>query len=244
LRVASIERRRQALEHLVEQRTQALAAVNRQLVEASHTDPLTGVSNRRAVYQRLPQRLSERSHAASPGCLVLVLMDLDHFKSINDRHGHAAGDQVLQQLATRLGQFAEPAAELIARWGGEEFLLLFEGGAPGGPATLLQALRRHLVAEHFVLADGTTLPLTASFGFVEMPCRLDQEPVLEWERWLELADQALYRVKAGGRDGWAGYRPTTRTRTANICTGARPDAQTLVAEAQLEWLASLPASAG
>lgn len=243
-KVGSLERRRLALEHIVEQRTEALAQVNRQLVEASRTDPLTGVSNRRAVYQRLPQRLSERSEGSGDTGLVLVLIDLDHFKSINDRYGHAAGDRVLQHMATLLGRFADPAAELIARWGGEEFLLVFEAQARGAVALLLERLRESLVAERFDLADGTALRLTASFGFVEMPSRLGGEAVLNWERWLELADDALYRVKASGRDGWAGYRPTQWTQAEKVSSGARPDVQTLVAEGQLQWLSSIPAPRG
>lgn len=162
-----------------------------QLRLLSERDPLTQLANRRHFRQLMQER---RLDAAYEG--ALLLLDIDRFKRINDRHGHAAGDAVLVEVARRLGQTVR-ADDLLVRWGGEEFLL----AAPGLPAERLP-----LLAERLLQAVGSApidtpagpIPVTASIGHASFP--LAGAPVLGWERGLGLVDAALYQAKRQGRN--------------------------------------------
>lgn len=161
------------------QRGQLLAAR-----QAARQDPLTGLANRRAG----EERLAELAHAGRP--FTLVVFDLDHFKAVNDTHGHAVGDRVLQMTA-RLSRELLPPGGVATRWGGEEFLLILPPLEPGALRTLLDALRARLAREHVEGVRG----VTASFGVaVSAP----GEPP---ERVVSRADAAMYAAKARGRDG-------------------------------------------
>ena len=115
------------LERLVDERTEALAESNRQLEQASLTDPLTGLRNRRYVTQQLPVDLEyygrERATPPRDDAVVFAMLDLDHFKQINDAYGHATGDRVLEETARRLKALVR-SGDYVVRWGGEEFLLV------------------------------------------------------------------------------------------------------------------------
>ena len=122
-------RQRTALEDQVQARTRELHAANARLEKASQTDPLTGLRNRRYLANQIPADLAyydrERKRSGDyDQVLVFALVDLDFFKRVNDQHGHRAGDQVLLQVAQVLGSLAR-SSDYLARWGGEEFLLVF-----------------------------------------------------------------------------------------------------------------------
>ena len=124
----ALTQRRVVLETIVAQRTDALAAANQQLEKASYTDALTGLRNRRYLQNQLPQDLAfyRRKGADSyeaDHILLFLLVDIDHFKVINDSHGHAGGDRVLQQFSTLLGELVR-VGDYVTRWGGEEFLIV------------------------------------------------------------------------------------------------------------------------
>jgi diguanylate cyclase (GGDEF)-like protein len=160
---------------------------------ATH-DALTGLLNRRALDERLPA-LARRC-AAQGRPLSLALLDIDHFKQVNDQHGHAAGDAVLARLAGVLAR-ACPRPALAARWGGEEFLVAWPGLAAPAAAEVLAWVRRQLQAGPPVDAPdaGTALPSpTVSAGLAQ---HRDGEPL---QALIERADAALYRAKAAGRD--------------------------------------------
>ncbi len=154
-------------------------------LEAAVTDPLTGLRNRRYAMRHLEGLLR------SGGAAVLVL-DVDHFKSINDRYGHPAGDEVLRQLTSRLtGQLR--AADVISRHGGEEFLVVLANEPADYALAVAERLREAMGAEPFTVPGGS-LPVTVSIGLVVAPAGLDPEGAIA------AADTALYRAKAGGRN--------------------------------------------
>lgn len=154
------------------------------LERASRTDPLTGAANRRHLYERL------RTVSNPPWALVLI--DLDHFKRINDEYGHDAGDRVLCETVSRLAR-AFPPPDHVVRWGGEEFLVVIEHERPD-LARVLTDLLNCLRTEPMTLADGTSLTVTCSCGAVLLA------PFADWTDAVASADHALYRAKASGRD--------------------------------------------
>jgi diguanylate cyclase (GGDEF)-like protein len=157
----------------------------------AETDPLTGVANRRLFLETLQQECRNTVHRGSS--LSLLLIDLDHFKSINDRFGHPAGDAVLSVVAERL-QSCLRSEDLLARYGGEEFSILLPATTP--EEALLCAERiRTAIASSPVAIDGVQLPLTASIGVSTLQCGSTDLTLL-----LKQADLALYRAKAEGRN--------------------------------------------
>ncbi|TBR14557.1 MAG: GGDEF domain-containing protein [Lysobacter sp.] len=215
--------RQEALESIVAQRTQDLALVNRQLEEASHTDPLTGLRNRRYIGAQLPADLSfyDRQTAAQDDerkAMLFALVDIDHFKLVNDRYGHAAGDLVLQQFAVVLSGLVR-TGDYVARWGGEEFLLVFRPMRQRNVSIIGERIQAAVSGHPFDLGNGLVLPLTCSVGLSQYPIVHDDDGAqLSWESMIELADQALYYVKANGRNGWASFRPTAKTHVDRLLT--------------------------
>lgn len=169
-----------------------MTRVNRRIREVAARDALTGLLNRRSVLAATAVGDARRRRDRA---LALVLIDVDHFKRVNDTHGHAAGDEVLRQVAARL-RHGLRGDDLIARWGGEEFLLVLHGAGLDAAAALAERQRR-LVAELPVVLPQTAAPLvvTVSAGVSVVA---DGERTLEAA--LERADRALYRAKAAGRN--------------------------------------------
>jgi diguanylate cyclase (GGDEF)-like protein len=221
--------RAEALERLVQQRTADLAEANRQLREASLTDPLTALRNRRYLSQQIPKDLAfyGRELKRNPELgqvIVFALIDIDHFKRVNDEHGHAAGDHVLQQFAELL-QAQVRSGDYVARWGGEEFMVVFRPT----PLEYVPVLGRRLceasAKRQFEIGGQRRIPVTCSIGLVEYPLFSDGETSLDWEQLVELADRALYRVKRAGRNGWGAYRPRPGVAMAGIVEALRIDEQ-------------------
>ena len=203
--------RRIALERLVQQRTRDLQQANRQLEAISLTDPLTGLHNRRYLTRQLPADIAYYQRmpgfAAGVDVLAFALLDIDHFKSINDGHGHQAGDHVLQTVAHRLRTLSRDG-DYVIRWGGEEFLMVFRPM----PRHELHALGRRIctaIAAQPIEVAGAHLQVTASLGLIGYPPFATAPDLLGWEQLVSLADRALYEVKANGRNGWALYEATT-----------------------------------
>jgi diguanylate cyclase (GGDEF)-like protein len=164
------------------------SARQRELLRAlARTDGLTGLLNQHACRERLEVELAAATGAGRP--LGLVLIDLDHFKAINDDHGHAEGDTALQAVAERLKSTAR-ATDVAARLGGEEFALILPGA---GPAHALVAAERARAAISEIRVGERTL--TASAGVATCP-----ENSHDAGRLLELADRALYSAKRAGRN--------------------------------------------
>lgn len=176
---------------------------NRQLLEAYRTiqelalrDPLTGAANRRAFNERLRFEAERGARMKSP--LVLVMLDLDHFKKVNDDYGHETGDKVLVAVTAVLMRSVRPY-DLVARVGGEEIALLLPGTELERGVEIAERLRRE-VAE--LAIDGYPKRITASFGVALLP------PGGDSDRLMSRADAALYRAKDGGRNRVERESPT------------------------------------
>lgn len=235
-------RQRDALEQLVNQRTEALAAANQRLEEASQTDPLTGLRNRRYLANQIPADIAfyDREalrHGGPAEVMVFALVDIDHFKQVNDRHGHAVGDRVLQQFAKVLGTLVR-TGDYIARWGGEEFLVVFRPMPNRHVPVLGERIREAVARNRFDVGLSEPLHLTCSIGFVECPLSREGRGQMGWEQMVELADRALYHVKANGRDGWALYRPRGGVGLEAALESLRQDPAALPRDPRLDLITS------
>lgn len=176
---------------LVKQQAALQEALDR-LQEMAGRDQLTGLHNRHHMVERLSDALArQRRH---PGPLCLALLDLDHFKRINDRHGHQVGDRVLQDFARAVSSSLRETDEL-ARWGGEEFLVLLPQTTLADAQAVIERLREAFARAAPLAAERPQQPVvTFSAGLVE------HQPGESIEHSIERADQALYRAKDAGRN--------------------------------------------
>ena len=162
-----------------------------QLKEQANRDPLTGLYNRRYLDSTLARELAHAKREGQP--LWLVLIDIDHFKNINDQHGHQAGDEVIKQVARLLHHQAR-ADDVVCRYGGEEFLLLLPG-MPQAVALTRAEQWRQAFANTVVVHEGEQIQATLSIGMADYPLNgLTQEDLIG------NADRALYRAKSQGRN--------------------------------------------
>lgn len=160
---------------------------HRQLQQQATTDPLTGIGNRRKLSQYLDSKTIDET-AVFNGSIILI--DLDHFKDINDTQGHDQGDLVLQKVASIIHGRLRANNDEVYRYGGEEFLLLLHNTTLAGAIQVAESLR-HEIADAF---KNSRVPLTASFGCAQH-C-----PNESWSHWMKCADQALYQAKDSGRN--------------------------------------------
>ncbi len=174
--------------------------VNRsRLMRSGLIDVLTGWHNRRYLQSRLREELARcRRERSSLTCLMI---DVDHFKRINDQRGHLAGDEVLRKIAQRI-EGAVRGSDVAVRYGGEEFVILLPGTGHEAGGQLAERIRCAVADEHFELADCTELlPATVSIGVAEHRTGGDAEDLkVAGERLLARADVALYEAKGGGRN--------------------------------------------
>ena len=160
------------------------------------TDSLTGLPNRRAVEEHVHRVLAE------PGPVALAVVDLDHFKRINDERSHDAGDAVLRELGTLLQRYVAAAPGVVcARLGGEEFVVVWEGWAPEAVGVSAEALRAGVEGHDWSARSGG-LPVTVSIGFTATTGTTGPAPT--WSSLLVDADARLYEAKRGGRNRVAG----------------------------------------
>ena len=182
-----LERYRQNLEELVHARTQALEQANVELQRLATTDPLTGLFNRRTILERGEQCQLNAQRYGTPYSLIIV--DVDHFKSINDRFGHDRGDQVLKAVVQRI-QSGLRDTDTLARWGGEEFIVLSPQSTCEG-ANLLAERLRQILADSPIEAVGL---VTASFGVAGYVAGDTLDTLVK------RADAGLYAAKHAGRN--------------------------------------------
>jgi diguanylate cyclase (GGDEF)-like protein len=196
----------------------ALAVMRISLLEQENiADPLTGVYNRRYLDRRLSEEVTRARRHGQP--LSALLLDIDHFKHINDRHGHQAGDQVLTAFAALVKkQLREP--DIVARYGGEEFMVIAPHTPHRGAVDLAERLRRNLESNSFALTgmpDGTqAVRLTCSIGVVSLGDESDRVETL-----IRLADENLYRAKQEGRNRVNAYVPSATAAANLVCESLR-----------------------
>lgn len=161
-------------------------------VAATH-DGLTGLLNRQAISEYAEAELS-RVHRAG-GSLSLALLDIDHFKSVNDRYGHLVGDEALKHVSETIASTIRPY-DRAGRWGGEEFMLVLPETTLEQAALVAERVRERVAASPVVLADGERLYLQVSLGVSET----EAETLVPLNTLLDQADEALYRAKNAGRN--------------------------------------------
>ena len=178
-------------EHLRRQKAELAQALEQIRQLATHDD-LTGLLNRRAMLDRM--QLEQRRSLRSGSPLLIAQLDIDHFKAVNDTHGHAAGDLVLQSFADTVRRNVRDT-DVLARWGGEEFVLLLCDTPAADAVTLMERLRQAVQAMQVPVAQGgQPITVTVSIGLAR------HTPADPLAGTLERADRALYAAKAGGRN--------------------------------------------
>jgi len=214
-RTSALEEDRQRLEAAVAERSAALAAANRELEEASLTDPLTGLRNRRFFPASIEKGVAQvlrafRTALGGPTPdnrdLVIYLVDLDHFKEVNDQFGHEAGDVVLVEVARRLSSVVRKSDDLI-RWGGEEFLIVSHETDRDQAGLLGERILSVVSREPVDLGKGRQVFRTCSVGWAPFPWLPWAPEAVAYDEVLRLADRALLLAKRSGRHQAIGLLP-------------------------------------
>jgi polar amino acid transport system substrate-binding protein len=174
-------------ERFISHYNRKLQRMNRELERLSKTDPLTGVANRHSLAEFFQREIDRKKRYQSS--FSVIMLDLDHFKEVNDRYGHNVGDQVLIEVANIISKHIRKN-DVIGRWGGEEFIILCPQTGKDGSLRMAESLR--LQIEHYVFTDAGKL--TASFGVTVY----DQNESLE--SFIKRVDDALYKAKETGRN--------------------------------------------
>lgn len=193
-----------ALQHLSDIAAICLEnVINRsRLVRSGITDVLTGLYNRRYLQHRLVDELARANREQRP--LACLMLDVDHFKPVNDRWGHQAGDQVLAQIAQVIREQCREC-DIPIRYGGEEFAVLLPGATAPEAGAVADRIRTAVAASEFVLPGGAALQLTVSAGVsCAAPSRANEEFKSRGDRLIAEADVQLYRAKSEGRNRTCG----------------------------------------
>ena len=186
----------------VKQTNAKLEEVNQQLEFHSVRDPLTGLHNRRSFLELMKTRGDNiendrrESDGSNPDCLMIL--DIDHFKHINDTWGHAAGDAVLVEVSKRLRSAVRDSDQTM-RWGGEEFLIYSPRTRPTQLTPMVERVLRSIGSTPVVVGSHT-IPVTVSAGYISLPFSGVSEQQCNWEKAMQFADMALYLGKVNGRN--------------------------------------------
>nr|WP_315481149.1 GGDEF domain-containing protein [uncultured Undibacterium sp.] len=200
----------------------ALRETQNQLEEVSITDPLTGLRNRRFLLQNIESDVARALRAyedqmhnpnelmnhPADSDIVFFMVDLDHFKSVNDTYGHACGDMVLMQMRDRL-QSVFRESDYLVRWGGEEFLVVARTCNRKDAALVAERIRQVVADTTFKLLDDVEISRTCSVGYASFPFLPMQPHLVTWAQVVNFADQGLYMVKKSGRNACIGIIHTS-----------------------------------
>jgi diguanylate cyclase (GGDEF)-like protein len=175
----------------LQRRNEELRALSERLLALSATDALTGLANRRAFDERLAVEVARANRYGTP--LALVMIDLDHFKELNDRFGHQAGDEVLKRVSALVDR-EKRLGDMVARYGGEELAAILPHTEARSAMIWAERVRQSMSATE-VRSESSTLNVTASFGIAGATPERERPATL-----IEAADQALYEAKRQGRN--------------------------------------------
>ena len=170
-----------------------LQAVIDGLCQLSSRDPLTGLANRRHFELMLAGEVDRVARAGEPALVLMI--DIDHFKKVNDAHGHPAGDEVLKHVAHTLADCIRPM-DTVARFGGEEFAMILPNCPPSFAQAVAERIRIRIQSMTIPISPGETVRVTVSLGGAFAPQWVRSSALL----WVERADQQLYQAKSEGRN--------------------------------------------
>ncbi len=211
IRLNSLEKQKRLLEALVEERTEEIIHKNQELARLSLTDPLTDLKNRRYLEEKIKEDISlieryiydsNREPGKADGTVKLLgvfILDIDHFKRVNDLYGHSAGDIVIVEIAQLLLEMLRNS-DTIVRWGGEEFLIITRQASMDTSYELAERIRKRIKEHPFKIDDNTAISKTVSIGFAHFPFLPGDISTVTWDQVLSLADSALYTAKRNGRN--------------------------------------------
>ncbi len=231
-RMVRMKRRNVILEDLVLARTRELADKNEELRQLSLSDSLTKLRNRRFLSEMMPVEIDTLRRVNFEGqkngqgnlfALGFMMVDLDHFKKVNDTYGHDVGDRVLQQTAAAFREVVR-GSDIVARWGGEEFLILLKEIKRGMLGMMARRVLRKVRDMRVDLDGGQSLSCTCSIGFAYFPGHREADRV-HWEDVVKLADKALYMAKDAGRDRALGLGFNPKLSGVEIAELLRGDLQ-------------------
>ncbi|MBL0209418.1 MAG: diguanylate cyclase [Holophagaceae bacterium] len=249
--VAARTKELEAANESMELANDALEAANEALRNQSLTDPLTGLRNRRFLGECMPEDVAvvnrvfhqvkgpRKDRLALNVDLLFIMVDLDHFKIVNDEHGHTAGDKVLQQMG-EIMKDATRDTDTVVRWGGEEFLVVARNVCRKDSTILVERIRSEVALHVFDLGDGGTLHLTCSSGFALYPFVPEQPQAVAWEKVVDVADHCLYAAKKAGRDAWVGLFPGEEGDADLVLDAQALRIPDLLAKGLLQAKSSLP----
>jgi len=195
LRMLAAQRREQELQRIVEEKTADLRRVNEDLIQISSVDSLTGLANRRIFDQRLKMEGARLTRTGS--AVSLLILDIDHFKALNDSEGHQRGDEYLKLVGSELKRLAKRQIDLAARYGGEEFAVILPETGTAGAAQFAESVLLAIAGLQLPHPASPVAPfLTVSVGVATATLECHSSP----DELVAAADQALYRAKRSGRN--------------------------------------------
>jgi diguanylate cyclase (GGDEF)-like protein len=215
--------------------------------QRSLTDELTGLGNRRYLTQHLPKDIDallrrrhdkQTPHSDDDEALLFFLIDLDHFKWVNDHHGHTAGDLVLNEIRKILLQVFRESDHLV-RWGGEEFLVVVRFAKRSEAPHYAERLRTAVEQYVFQIDPDTPLSRTCSIGFSSYPCFASDPQRVTWAQVIDIADLCLYAAKKSRRNAWVGLDFYHVGNESELFPALMSDPRTVLARSQPRVLSSL-----
>ena len=244
-RVRQLNLRGQLLERAVTERTADLQAAYRKIESASLTDSLTNLHNRRFLEKSIQAELdlATRHQSTEPdqqnSDLVLLMLDIDHFKQVNDVYGHAAGDAVLVQTADLLKQCMR-ASDYVVRWGGEEFILVARRIERSQAVGLAEKIRATIARHPYKIQNDQIIYKTISIGFVTFPFIAGHPHPISLDTLQRMADIALYAAKRSWRNAWVGIEAMPQSKLSDdaLIEQFLTDAQAAVAAGLVTVLAT------
>ena len=234
------------------QQNSRLEEMNNMLLEASLTDSLTGLRNRRFLFEQVTKdiamvrrrylNLQHGVESIKVFDLAFMMVDLDHFKEINDSCGHQAGDQVLLEIRDVFLKVVRDS-DIVIRWGGDEFLIIARDSDPEKAQILAERIRAAVADAVFSLPDGQIVRTTCTIGFACYPFVRTHPDRIDWEQILTLADGALFEAKNTKRNSWLGYLSTPKSvDVPDLYSALRDHPDELVKSGCLEIRSSVQSS--
>ncbi len=229
-------------------RNEQLKSLNARLEDASLTDPLTGLRNRRYLVTRIKDDIAaterrmtlERRAASSDGVpeFSFLMVDVDGLKRVNDLFGHQAGDRAILQICSLLQSICRQT-DTIIRWGGDEFMVVARHLDPASAEVMAERIRVAVSKEPIAVGDGRQASLSCSVGLAHFPFLPAQPMHVSWEQVIAIADRALYIAKTSGRNAWAAILGTSETPADGLLERIADETEALVRRGLIRFHTSI-----